>query len=388
MPYERRRRLAAAVLPVIVAVEDAAQAGLVGLFGMLGRGEIAVLPFIGYGTPERVRLQGRVVLGRSPDQPAATDLIDDAAGGRRQPRSRWVPWRERWATLREGLAPFLTVEIPACSVTMRGPIGRTAARADRQGYVDLLVEAGGLAPGWHRVDMTATWRGRSAEATLPVLVVDPAATLAVVSDLDDTVIESGITRGLEVLRLTLLTEVTERTPLPGAAELYRALSVPRAGGSVPVFYLSTSPWNLYEVLTRFLVLRGFPAGPLLLTDWGPSRTNLFRAPTEEHKLTLIRGLLTDNPALQVVLIGDTGQLDPEIYATIAQEAPDRVRAVYVRRTVGMSTKRAVELHGLARRVAACGVPMLVVDDSVQIAEHAARVGLLDATDVQAVRAAT
>ncbi len=376
------------MLPVIVAVEDAAQAGLVGLLGMLGRREIAVLPFIGYGTPERVRLQGRVVLGRSPGQPAATDLIDDAAGGRPPPRSRWVPWRERWATLREGLAPFLTVEISACSVTVRGPVGRTAARADRQGYVDLLVEAGGLAPGWHRVDMTATWRGRSAEATLPVLVVDPAATLAVVSDLDDTVIESGITRGLEVLRLTLLTEVTERTPLPGAAELYRALSVPRAGGSVPVFYLSTSPWNLYEVLTRFLVLRGFPAGPLLLTDWGPSRTNLFRVPTEEHKLTLIRGLLTDNPALQVVLIGDTGQLDPEIYATIAQEAPDRVRAVYVRRTVGMSTKRAVELHGLARRVAACGVPMLVVDDSVQIAEHAARIGLLDATDVQAVRAAT
>jgi len=388
MPYEHRRRLAAAVLPVIVAVEDVAQAALVGLFGMLGRREIAVLPFIGYGTPERVRVRGRVVLGRSPGRPAATDLIDDAAGGRTPRRRRWVPWRERWATLREGLAPFLTVEIPACSVTVRGPVDRTAARADRQGYVDLLVDVGGLAPGWHRMNMTATWRGRSAEATLPVLIVDPAATLAVVSDLDDTVIESGITRGLEVLRLTLLTEVTERTPLPGAAELYRALSVPRAGGSVPVFYLSTSPWNLYEVLTRFLVLRGFPAGPLLLTDWGPSRTNLFRAPTEEHKLTLIRGLLTDNPALQVVLIGDTGQLDPEIYATIAQEAPDRVRAVYVRRTVGMSTKRSVELHGLARRVAACDVPMLVVDDSAQIADHAARIGLLDATDVQAVRAAT
>jgi hypothetical protein len=60
----------------------------------------------------------------------------------------------------------------------------------------------------------------------------------------------------------------------------------------------------------------------------------------------------------------------------------------VRRTIGMSAKRAVELHGLARRVAACGVPMLVVEDSVQIAEHAAGIGLLDGTDVQAVRAAT
>jgi phosphatidate phosphatase APP1 len=274
-----------------------------------------------------------------------------------------------------------------------GPAGNapagTAGRTDRQGYLDMAVDVGGLHPGWHRVSVTATWRGRSADAEMPVLVVDPRATLALVSDLDDTVIESGITRGLEVLRLTLLTEVTKRAPLPGAAELYRALTAPRdGGGPAPVFYLSTSPWNLYELLTRFLVLRGFPAGPLLLTDWGPSRTNLFRVPTQEHKLTLIRALLADHPALRVVLLGDTGQLDPEIYATVAQEAPDRVRAIYVRRTAGMRAGRAVELHGLARRVAACGVPMLVVDDSVQIAEHAAGIGLLAGADVQRVRAAT
>ena len=109
-----------------------------------------------------------------------------------------------------------------------------------------------------------------------------------------------------------------------------ALSVPRIGGSVPVFYLSTSPWNLYELLARFLVLRRFPAGPLRLTAWGPSRTNLFRVPTEEHKLTLIRALLADHPALRVVLIGDTGQLDPEIYAT----SPRRCRTGSGRSTCG------------------------------------------------------
>lgn len=385
MRYERRQRLAAVALRVILAVEDAAQVGLVRLLGMLGRREITVLPFIGYGTPERMWARGRVVLGRAPSSPAATDLVDDRADA--LPQGRWAPWRTRWATFREGVAPFLTVEIPGCSIIVGGPIDGISAQADRQGYVDVLVEAGGLEPGWHRVHVAARWRGQSAEAALPVLVVDPAETLAVVSDLDDTVIESGITRGLEVLRLTLLTEVSRRTPLPGAAELYRALSVPRGGGSVPVFYLSTSPWNLYEVLTRFLVLRRFPAGPLLLTDWGPSRTSLFRVPTKQHKLTLIRSLLSEHPALQVVLIGDTGQLDPEIYATIAQEAPDRVRAVYVRRTVGMPAKRAVEVRELARRVAAHGVPMLVVEDSVQIAEHAAGIGLLDAADVHAVRAA-
>ena len=88
-----------------------------------------------------------------------------------------------------------------------------------------------------------------------------------------------------------------------------------------------------------------------------------------------------------MLIGDTGQLDPEIYAAVALEAPERVRAVYVRRTPGMSAARAVAVRGLARRAAGAGVPMLMVEDSVQIAEHAAGLGLLEAADVQAVRRA-
>jgi phosphatidate phosphatase APP1 len=290
--------------------------------------------------------------------------------------------------LQQSVASFLTVELPRAHVRVLGPGGSVAGRCDRQGYLDVPVDAGGLTPGWHELTVSTTWRGSTAVVAVPVLVVDPEARLAVISDLDDTVIETGITRGLEFLRLTLFTSVTDRTPLPGAAELYRALTAPRGGPDRPVFYLSTSPWNLYELLARFLVLRGFPAGPMLLTDWGPSRTNLFRITAEQHKLTLIRSLLAEHPGLRVVLVGDTGQLDPEIYATVAMESPARVRAVYVRRTVGMSSSRAIEVGGLVRRVAAAGVPMLMVEDSVQIAEHAAGLGLLDATDVRAVRRAS
>jgi hypothetical protein len=119
------------------------------------------------------------------------------------------------------------------------------------------------------------------DGAFPVLVVDPDARLAVISDVDDTVIETGIARGLEFLRLTLFTSVNDRTPLPGAAELHRALTAPRDASASPVFYLSTSPWNLHELLTRFLVLRGFPAGPLLLTDWGPEPDQ----PVPDHRRT-------------------------------------------------------------------------------------------------------
>lgn len=236
--------------------------------------------------------------------------------------------------------------------------------------------------------MTTTWRGLTGEAAAPVLVVDPDARLALISDVDDTVIETGLTRGLEFLRLTLLTEVSDRVPLPGAAELYRALAAPAGGPPSPVFYLSTSPWNLHDLLARFVALRGFPAGPLLLTDWGPGPAGLLRIAAEEHKLTLIRQVLADHPRLGVVLVGDTGQVDPEIYAAVATEAPDRVRAVYVRRSPGISAARAAEVDSLAAAVSATGVPMLAVDDSVQIAEHAAAIGLLDPAAVRSVRLAS
>lgn len=128
-------------------------------------------------------------------------------------------------------------------------------------------------------------------------------------------------------------------------------------------------------------------GPLLLTDWGPGRAGFFRIGAEAHKRTLIRQLLADHPGVGVVLVGDTGQLDPEIYAAVAAEAPDRVRAVYVRRTAGIGAARAAEVDALAADVTAAGVPMLAVDDSTRIAAHAASLGLLEPAAVAAVRAA-
>jgi phosphatidate phosphatase APP1 len=426
----RRERLGTVLLRVVLAVEDALQALLLLGLSVLGRRRVAVLPFVGHGTPERVHVRARVVLGGRATREVAvapavagrgaaaaarevavsrevapvTREVAGAPAGRssagpetdagRQAGSvgvgrRWVVvGRERWAIFREAVAPFLTVEVPRARVVVRGPAGETVARCDRQGYLDVEVPGGGLTPGWHELAVTARWRGAVVTVPARVLVVGPGSPVAVVSDLDDTVIETGITRGLEFLRLTLLTRVTDRTPLPGAAELYRALAAARGGSpALPVFYVSTSPWNLYGLLSRFIALRGFPAGPLLLTDWGPSRTNLFRIGAQEHKLGLIRTILDEHPGLGVVLVGDTGQLDPEIYVAAAVEAPDRVRAIYVRRTSDITAARAVEVGGLVRRAAAVGVPMVMVEDSVQIARHAAGLGLVTDADVTAVQRA-
>ncbi len=375
----------AALIRVAVVVEDVVRIGQIALLRAFRRSTTPLLiPFVGHGSPQRVELGARAVLGRpeararllpAPDGglPPARDLVQEPAR------------RSRRSVLRTSLARFLTVEVADAAVTARTPSATVTVRSDRDGYVDAVVTDPGLSPGWHDVELDLAG---GATVRTPILVVSPDVQLGLVSDVDDTILETGLTRGLEFLRITLLTEVTDRAPLPGAAALYRALVCRSGEAGLPVFYLSTSPWNLHEVLLEFIALRGFPFGPLLLTDWGPGRGNLFRIGAREHKLGLIGRILAEHPELALLLIGDTGQLDPEIYAAAAREHPGRIRAIYVRRTGALNARRAADVDALAAATTAAGVPMLVVDDSVEIAEHAASLGLLSAAQVEEVRRET
>jgi len=375
----------AALIRVAMLLEDGVRLLQVAVLRVFRRSTTPlVVPFLGHGSPRSVHVGGRAVLGR-PAAAAGRLVVPDegvlAPVGAEQAREP----RSRRAVLRTSLNRFLTVEAAGASVTVRTPATEVTARSDRDGYVDVVVDEPGLPPGWHDVELSLA--GGETVRT-PVLVVSPDVRLGLVSDVDDTILETGLTRGLEFLRITLLTEVTERAPLPGAAALYRALVGRTGEAGLPVFYLSTSPWNLHEVLLEFITLRGFPFGPLLLTDWGPGRGNLLRIGAREHKLGLIDRILAEHPDLALLLVGDTGQLDPEIYAAAARTHPGRIRAIYVRRTGALDVRRLAEVDALAAEVTAAGVPMLAVDDSVQIAEHAATLGLLDAAQVEQVRQET
>jgi phosphatidate phosphatase APP1 len=354
------------VVRAAMVAETAIQVGVLFTLRVRGRHLPMIVPFIGHGTTRRVRVGGRVVLGR-PEAAAPAVGVPEAPDP--TPRSRR-------AVLRATIARFLTVEVPGAVVTVRGPGVMTRIRADRDGYLDAVLDVTEpLSPGWHAFELRLR---DGAAVSAQVLVVDPEARIGLVSDVDDTILETGLTRGIEFVRATLLTPVRDRTPLPGAAALYRALLEPADGPVRPVFYVSTSPWNLHEMLLEFVVLRRFPLGPLVLTDWGPSRSGLFRIGAQEHKGGLVRRMLEEHPQLGLVLVGDSGQLDPEIYAALAREHPDRIRAVYIRRTRHALPGRLAEVDALAAEVTAAGVPMLAVDNSVQIAAHAAQLGLLDA----------
>ncbi|HVH22777.1 MAG TPA: phosphatase domain-containing protein [Pseudonocardia sp.] len=379
------RTLSRWLTAVALRLEDMVEALIAALARLRGRRHPVIIPFIGHGTPSRARIGARIVLGEEAAAPPALTpgaLRSDEEPSDDAPEVPSSPRRRR-AVLRASLARFLTVEVQRAPVTIQVPGGEVAVTTNRDGYVDHDVYLPEVTPGWLRVELAGP-DGSSAVAR--VLIVDPAADIGLVSDVDDTILDTGLTRGLEFLRATLLTDVHERTPLPGAAALYRAFVNSNPGPRRPVFYVSTSPWNLHEMLLQFVSMRGFPLGPLLLTDWGPSHAGLFRIGAQAHKVGLVRRLLAEHPKLKLVLIGDSGQEDPEIYATIARESPDRIAAIYIRHTTGVDLGRNAQVDRLAAEITAFGVPMLAADDSAQIAAHAAGLGLLDQAGVAAVRA--
>jgi hypothetical protein len=222
--------------------EDVVQRTVPHLLLRAGR-PVRVIPFSGTAGARGTVVTGRVLVQLSGAQPPTR-----ASSG--------------WQLLRANLVPFVTVEVPHARVRVDVGGRSQLVTADREGYVSAAFDDLRLSPGRHPVVLTPVEpTGTATHGT--VHAPDPAADLAVVSDIDDTVVDSGVAHGpAAVVQTVLLSDATARVPLGGAPELYRALAQRHEGQPQrPVFYVSTSPWNLSELLEDFLHRHGFPSGP-------------------------------------------------------------------------------------------------------------------------------
>jgi phosphatidate phosphatase APP1 len=328
-------------------------------------GPVDVVPYAGHGTRQRMRLTGRVLEEKKLRLPAA----DDPA----------------WRNLRAMIKRFLSAEVPGARVRARFGEEDRVAVADDEGFFDVCLEPRSPLPEdriWHPVELNLLWPAgteqKKVSGTGRVLVPSPAAEYGVISDIDDTVVRTEATSLLRMLRLTLFSNAHTRLPFEGVAAFYRALhdgpDAPNGAAGNPIFYVSTGPWNLYDLLEDFLELQDIPAGPIFLKDWGGIKDVLRGMNHRRHKLEVIRDILDTHAPLPFVLIGDSGQQDAETYGQISREYPDRVRAVYIRDIRKKRRVRAV--CDIAEEVGSRGVPMLLVDDTVEAAEHAANHGLI------------
>jgi phosphatidate phosphatase APP1 len=298
--------------------------------------------------------------------------------------------RPRMALFKTNVRRF--VALPLAGVRTEVVLGgsRIDVVTDRRGYATAALPCDGLLPGWHEYRATTSPDDpdeAAASAVGQVQVPDPAATLAVVSDIDDTVLRTGLTEGFVAVQRTLLGDAHTRRPVPGMAALYLALLRPQDGSPAPAFwYLSTGPWVLYDVLADFLDVNGFPAGPLFLTDWGPNRRYLMRS-GREHKRAWLRRLFAASAQTSFVLVGDSGQGDADVYLEAARAHRGRVAAIVVLDVGAHHRVRAIELGSWEDGLLDEGVPFYFVADAAEAAQVLASLGLVPPGTVDEVRAA-
>lgn len=317
----------------------------------------------GSRTPAHLRIESYIAHGGAEGVVVRGRVLNDP------PRLEAVEGEGVGAAVRRSMRDFWTDELPGVPlrVSVAGTIVEVVTDADGYFLTRFQTATDQLASPRTEgtVELGGEYRGMTGPCTTPleVRVPGPDARFGILSDIDDTILQTGVQRAGQMIRSTFTGSALTRAPFPGAPDLYRDLEA----GVNPVFYVSSSPWNLHAFVVGFLRHRGFPMGPVLLRDL--LGTNAGR----EGKTGRIREVLDLHPRLPFVLIGDSGENDPAIYAEIVRTHPGRILAVYIREV------RRDPGDGRVEKVSGAwthDVPFVLATDSDAVRRHATDVGLL------------
>lgn len=198
------------------------------------------------------------------------------------------------------------------------------------------------------------------------IIIPTNPKFGIISDIDDTVIKTDVKNLFKLAKNTLLGNAQSKEVFEGAAKFYQALTAKQN----PIFYLSSSPWNLYDTILQVFEINDLPIGPLILRDWGISKNEILPTHNKKYKLAEISRVLDINYDLKFILIGDSGQEDPEIYSEIVDKYPDRILAVYIRDVSNL--KRDAEVKALAEKLKEHDVDLVLAETTDVFFEQAKR----------------
>ncbi len=252
-----------------------------------------ILLFPAVGQPGEVAIHGRV-LKQAPGQGSNTL----ARNLRRLTASNW-----------EG-APV--------EVTFAGRTLGTRSGHDGVFEVRFEIPERDVLPGLHLVE--ARVPGAAAQRAA-VRIVPDTAPFFVISDFDDTVAQSHVLQRRKIVQTALLKDARTHPVVAGMSGFYQCLVEDRAPGAGLAF-VSGSPHQFGPRIATFLQHNGFPVAGLYLRNWGPNTMSGYKQPAIRKLLNQMK-----QPA---ILVGDSGEKDPEVYAEIRREFPDRVKDIYIR----------------------------------------------------------
>jgi len=164
--------------------------------------------------------------------------------------------------------------------------------------------------------------------------------VSIISDIDDTIKITEVYKGSKAMLINTFNRPLKAAP--GMSGLYRKLN--KSG--TRFHYLSGSPWQLFPMLYKFLDVNSFPAGSFNMKDFraNPGSSEFWdfiaAGSTSEFKKDVIKELMTSYPDRQFILIGDSGEHDPEVYGWAAGAFPDQVMKIFIRNV----TQEALDNH--------------------------------------------
>lgn len=229
---------------------------------------------------------------------------------------------------------FESDEISQAPVTIEWEMGSVDVQSDKEGYIQIEHPHGcdiaAAQTGWLTLHLKLPEQSLPVEAEL--MIPGKEADFGVISDLDDTVIFTGVSSRMkwQLILNSIARNVYQRKTIDGASPWYKLLQKgPTGERKNPFFYISNSPWNIYNYLRVFLKENDFPKGPILLRDMGFSTFSTKKL-EEGNKYKQICRILEAFPQLKFILVGDAAETDADIYLHISRRYPGRIKSIYIR----------------------------------------------------------
>ncbi|MHA7056128.1 App1 family protein [Aquimarina sp. M1] len=331
---------------------------------MFKKKPLRINSYLGYGTVKRLRATGRALEDENINFDGNTKTLKTLYNIFRQFESDEIKNACVKLKLSDGTT-FTTKTDQEGYYNFDEILSNAEALIDEKKYISYLLSFENM--GGKKVIQSNIFKGK-------MLVPSSKATYGVISDIDDTILHTGVASLFKwrVIANTFFKNFDRRLPLEGTVQFYQKLKLGQNNKPInPIFYVSNSPWNLYDYLSAFLKKHYFPEGPILLRDF---RTPFDKTPKPKipHKQSEIINLLSVYPDLKFILIGDSGEKDADIYTEIAKNYPGRILAIYLRSV----NHRRKEKRITKIITTFTTTPILLVSSSQEAETHAKQQGFI------------
>jgi phosphatidate phosphatase APP1 len=159
-----------------------------------------------------------------------------------------------------------------------------------------------------------------ATAKIGVQLLEDAAPFLLVSDLDDTLSVTDVLHKDRLAKAALLEEGDTQPAVPGMSEWYRCLLQDKPVKPA-IAVVTGTPIQYVPRTLIFLNSHNFPFSGIYPRELSATTLRGYKQP-------VIRKLFRQLPQ-KSICVGDSGEQDPEVYAQMRKEFPDRILRIYI-----------------------------------------------------------